>query len=179
MKKARPVTIQAFDIKKPITSYFFAQLCNIDRSAVTHGVQTGNICLDNEGLINCSMLKNNLYMCKKIAKSLHIGNEEERRYRAAVMNVLITHQAYTPEVKAQPFEWDKLKNEVSYLIGVMDGNNNDIFMPLITLYKGDDKGVEYTVSSNPFNISVSIYKNKLDRIFINDESAGDLYFLKA
>jgi hypothetical protein len=177
LKPKESPLIKPFDKNEAITRYRFSQICGCSLPAISKAVDAQRLFLNADETITPGHIVNQIFMQKQLIKNIIKGSPEEAAYRQKVLasllgDIPITESGDTPEPK--PYNYKNLKEDIIYNIGVMD---ESIFIPLITLFKSEDKSVEISVLKN--NISIGMQKGIITDIFINEQNVGELFFTPA
>ena len=176
MKKSK-----TFSPDKSLTQNQFALLCAVNRSSVTRAIENGLVTLDDEGkvlpgeAVNARYIRSHLLKAKRL---IHL-TAEEREQDFAILNALFSgadvYMPATPEL----YSADKIKISTEddifiFQVGFIDDESRD-FVPVVEISRHPKKEKEICILPSEERVYLTIIKNELDSININDYRLEPLY----
>lgn len=175
MKKSK-----TFSPDKSLTQNQFALICAVNRSSVTRAIENGLVTLDDTGKVLPSEAMNARYIRSHLLKAkrlIHL-TAEQREQDFAILNALFSgadvHMPAAPEL----YSPDKIRVSDEdtifiFQLGYIDDEGD--FVPVVEVSRHPGKEKEICILPNEERVYLTIIKNELDSINIEDYRLEPLY----
>lgn len=175
MKKSK-----TFNPSKSLTQNQFALLCGVNRSSITRAVENNLVTLDDTGKVLPSAAMNARYIRTHLLKAkrlIHLSAEEQEQ-DFAILNSLFTGEHVHMPAAPELYSADKIKVSDEdtifiFQVGFIDEEGD--FVPVVEVSRHPKKEKEICILPTEERVYLTIIKNELDSININDYRLEPLY----